>query len=476
MVYEAGDALRRDDARALQLVERFGRTATAFQALNPGLHHWFDEARGVVAFVDTGRAWVAAGEPICAPHDAIDVALAFAAAAKRARRRACFFATEGILASSPRFRRIRLGEQPVWDPRRWDGHVREHRSFREQLRRARAKGVLIRAVSAHDLESQPRLMNAAAQLVDRWLSARPMPAMHFLVEVAPLHQLASRRIFVAERDGAVIGILSLAPVPTRDGWLFEHTLRDPQAPNGTAELLVDAAMRELATVGAPWATLGLAPLAGPVAPWLRAIKVLARPLFNFEGLSAFKRKLRPQTWEPIFLAFPAEASGLRSLLDGLRAFAGQPLWRFGIRTVARGPRSLLLALEWMLIPWTILLAFVPTARWFPSATIHGAWVVFDIALYFTLQASRRRGWRVGLSLVATAVTLDAMLTIAQALVWNAPRIATWPEMCWVLVACAAPVGAAGVLWGAVQRLRHLQPNADAANAQPSASRATSISR
>ncbi len=458
MVFEAGEALQRDDARALQFVERFGRTATAFQALNPGLHHWFDAARGLVAFVDTGRAWVAAGEPICAPQDAIDVALAFVAAAHRARRRACFFATEGILASSPRFRRIRLGEQPVWDPRRWDAHVREHRSFREQLRRARAKGVVVRRTNAHDLESQPRLMNAAAQLVDRWLSARPMPAMRFLVEVAPLHQPASRRIFVAERAGAMIGLLSLAPVPAREGWLFEHTLRDPHAPNGTAELLVDAAMRVLAHDGAPWATLGLAPLAGPVTRWLRVIKVLARPLFNFEGLAAFKRKLRPQTWEPIFLAFPARDNGLRALLDGLRAFAGTPLWRFGLRTIARGPRSLLLALEWMLIPWTILLAFVPTARWFPSAWIHGGWVAFDIALYFTLRMSRHHGWRVGLPPVATAVTLDALLTMAQALVWNAPRIATWQETCWVLVACAAPVGAAWVLWGAVRRLRPLHPN------------------
>jgi len=132
-----------------------------------------------------------------------------------------------------------------------------------------------------------------------------------------------------------VALLSIVPIPAREGWLFEHLLRDPDAPNGTAELLVHHAMLLLAVDGVSWVTLGLAPLAGPVSGWLRTMRSWSRPLFNFDGLAAFKRKLRPQGWEPIYLAYPREQSSARAMLDGLRGFAGGSLWRFGVRKLRR---------------------------------------------------------------------------------------------------------------------------------------------
>ncbi len=329
-------ALSRDDTRALALVARFGHTATAFQVLGRGLSHWFDTDRGMVAYVDTGAAWVAAGEPVCARADAIAVAERFVEVAQSARRRVCFFATEGVLASSPRFRRTRIGDQPIWDPRIWVDGLRTHRSQREQLRRARAKGVRTRTLTPAELENSPALRAALERLVARWLDARHMAPMHFLVDVSPLSHLTHRRLFVAERHGAVLAVLSLAPVPARNGWLFEHLLRDPLAPNGTADLLVDHAMRTLALDDIPWVTLGLAPLAGPVSRWLRVVRTVARPFFNFHGLAAFKRKQRPTAWEAIYLAYPRERSGVGAMCDALRAFAGGSLVTFAMRTLWRG--------------------------------------------------------------------------------------------------------------------------------------------
>ena len=328
------------NARALALVLRFGRNSTSFQALSPGMRHWFDDERGMVAYADTGGAWVSAGEPVASSEHAIATAATFVDAARAAGRRASFFATEGILAASPRFRRMQIGEQPAWDPRQWSNHLRTHRSLREQLRRARAKHVAIRAVDAQTFVQEPTLHADIVHVIQRWLATRPMPPMHFLVEVAPFSHLEYRRVFVAERDGRAVGLLSLIPVSARHGWLFEHLLRLPEAPNGTAELLVDHAMRVLASEHVSWATLGMAPLAGNVSTPLRVIRGLSRPLFNFDGLAAFKRKLRPQHWEPIYLAFPAEGSALIALLDGLRAFAGCSLWRFGARTALRTLRRL----------------------------------------------------------------------------------------------------------------------------------------
>ena len=112
---------------------------------------------GLVAFADHGGAWVAAGEPVASEADAVPAAERFVEAAQANGRRASFFATEGNLASSPRFRRTLIGEQPVWDPRAWHSKVQAHRSLREQLRRARAKGVVVRSISSADLQADTTL-------------------------------------------------------------------------------------------------------------------------------------------------------------------------------------------------------------------------------------------------------------------------------------------------------------------------------
>jgi phosphatidylglycerol lysyltransferase len=108
-----------------------------------------------------------------------------------------------------------------------------------------------------------------------------------------------------------VGFTVLSPVAARNGWLVEQIVRGVRAPNGTAELLIDTAMRAVATDGAVYATLGLSPLSeranipGIAQPmWLdlllRWVRVHGRRFYNFEGLDAFKAKFNPEEWEPIF--------------------------------------------------------------------------------------------------------------------------------------------------------------------------------
>ena len=454
--------LKRDDARALTLLERHGRTATAFQVLAPGMQHWFtngsdtngNEDSGMVGYADIGSAWVVAGEPIASRERTIPVAEEFVVHAEANGKRVAFFATEGALASSPRFRRVLIGEQPVWNPMEWPDILRASRSLREQLRRARAKGVTVREI----VESDSQIETSVERLMKRWLATRAMPAMHFLVELEPFVHRESRRLYVAERDGELVAFLSMAPVAARNGWLFEHLLRDPIAPNGTAETLVDFAMQQLRTERVTWATLGLAPLSGNVSGWLRFARTVARPLFNFAGLAAFKRKLRPASWEPIYLAYPRERSSVLAMVDGLRAFAGRSLLTFGVHTVLRGPAPLLRALELSLIPWTVALALWPANPWFPHPAVKWAWVAFDVLLLGALYRLRQHPSQRSTIAVATAVTFDTVITLAQAILWNVSRVRTPFELLMVLVACSGPALAALVLWGAVRRRGVLYSN------------------
>jgi phosphatidylglycerol lysyltransferase len=433
--------------RALSLLQRHGWNATSFQTLEPGCRYFFlDDA--FVAYVDTGAAWVAAGAPVCEPARLREVTTAFVAAARAEGRRAQLFAVEPRFTDAIDFAAFRIGEQPVWDPAGWSSSKRGSRSLREQIRRARAKGVVVRALASSDVAEGAAARAAIDALLRRWVASRPMPKMGFLVELAPFSYPDERRYFLAEREGHAVGFLAAVPVYARDGFFFEDLLRDPAAPNGTAELLVDHAMTELGARGVRYVTLGLAPLAGDVPPALKLARQLSRGLYDFEGLRSFKAKLRPTRWDPILLAYPKEQGPLTAIVDTLTAFSRGGLLRFGVETIFRVPTPIVQLLAALLIPWTIGLSLAKSATWFPAPWVKVAWVLFDVAVCAALWSLARR-WRRGLAtIVATAVTLDALVTASEALLWNVPRAHELWEHLVLATAILAPTTAAIALWRA----------------------------
>ena len=65
-------------ARAFALIRELGFYTVSFQSLESGYRYWFDGDHAMVAFVDTGGAWVAAGGPIARRDHVGEVALRFA--------------------------------------------------------------------------------------------------------------------------------------------------------------------------------------------------------------------------------------------------------------------------------------------------------------------------------------------------------------------------------------------------------------
>jgi phosphatidylglycerol lysyltransferase len=431
------------------LVRRYGWNATSFQVLEPGYRYFFADADACVAYVDTGQAWVAAGAPLTQDHRMAAVTAAFVAAARAARRRACFFATEERFTSIVPLRSFPIGEQPVWNPAAWPTALASSRRLREQLRRARGKGVQVRAANARDAMAPGTQTRAAiSALVQRWLRSRELAPLGFLVQVQPLTLLPEHRLFLAERDDDLVALLSMAPIYARGGWLLQHLVRAPEAPNGTTETLIDHAMRCAADEGASLVTLGLAPLAGDVPPALRLARRAGRALYDFEGLRSFRAKLKPARWDRVFLSFPPGTGAVRALGDVLAAFARGGLFRFGLRTLLRGPLIVVRLLALLLIPWTVLLASADAATWFPHPAIKWGWVVFDGGLVAGLLALQHR-WRDGLArALMTAVGADAVLTLCEATMWNAPRTPGAVARAVLVVASAGPLLALATLWRA----------------------------
>ncbi len=320
--------------RVLELVRRHGWNATAFQTLETGYSYFFAGDDACIAYVDTGRAWVAAGAPLAAPDHLGESVHAFIAAARERGRRCAFVAIEERLkeAASPELSSLPIGEQPVWNPGEWDDILGRRRSLREQLRRGRAKGVRVRKITAAELSGGPtqRAIQAASR---QWLASRKLAPLQFLVKMEPFAFPDERACFVAEQGGNLVGFAGVVPVPAREGWFLEDLVRVPDAPQGTSELLVDAFMRWSAGLGCRWVTLGLAPLAGPLPSALRFARRLSTSLYDFEGLRAFKAKLEPARWQTVYLGYPASQGAALSLVDGLAAFTDGGFLRFGARSL-----------------------------------------------------------------------------------------------------------------------------------------------
>ncbi len=300
---------------ARELILRYGWNATAYQIINPGIELWFSsDFEAVVGFVRAHNTLVVAGAPVCARERLADVAMEFEQAARSQRKRVCYFGAEGRLESVYRgastHSMVLLGAQPAWLPRNWREIISRHASLRAQFNRARNKSVSVSEWPS----SQATGHSALQDCLQEWLATRGLPPMHFLVEPQTLERLADRRVFVAERNGQIAGFLIASPVPRRNGWLIEQIIRGSGAPNGTAELMIDAAVRAMAEEDCDFVTLGLSPLSRRAAIpldenpfWLRCmlswVRAHGKRFYNFDGLDAFKTKFQPERWDPVFAIY-----------------------------------------------------------------------------------------------------------------------------------------------------------------------------
>jgi lysylphosphatidylglycerol synthetase-like protein (DUF2156 family) len=96
--------------------------------------------------------------------------------------------------------------------------------------------------------------------------------LHFLVEPEVLDGfLEDRLVLTARRNGAVVAFALASPIPARHGYLLEVLARSRFAPNGTSELLIDAAMHHAAEQSCTYMTLGWSPW--PRRPARRSLKI-----------------------------------------------------------------------------------------------------------------------------------------------------------------------------------------------------------
>ncbi len=335
---------------------QFGWNATAYQILNPGIRHWQPTSRdAVVGYVRKGNWWLVAGAPVCELSRLVEVTKELEQAAAREGCFVCYVCAAGrlqqLFAPAVSHSTITIGAEPVWDPHHWPTIVAKRSSLRAQLSRAKNKGVVIE----HWPTDDPSRLATLRPILHQWLAMHALPPMHFLVEPDVLAgEMTDRLLLVAmQTDGVTrtpVAFLIASPVPARQGYLIEQIARGYAAPNGVAELLIDAAMHETASRGANYVTLGLVALSTHAQTeiaanprWLRWLMTWARAhgrrFYHFDGLEQFRTKMEPDWWEPIYAITNRPAFTIGALHAVGRAFCDGSPELAVLRAIAKAARQ-----------------------------------------------------------------------------------------------------------------------------------------
>jgi phosphatidylglycerol lysyltransferase len=295
----------------LRLQTIYGHNPHSLVSITPGASVWStQDIDGAIIYGEFGRVWLVAGDPLAPLEDMGELARLFAAFAKRKNRVVAFVPASAEFARliTPNdFTVVKVGASPYFDLKAWNPRGDCAKKLRAGVNQARRAGVEVEMISESPDES---LKKETAQLCISWLSSRrSATTFGWLMALDPFLHSEYKKYFAARVNGKLVGFLAASPIPARKTWYLEDVLREPDAPQGTATLLVVEALSKLKAEGVTLATLGTSPFAtdGPndvlgvehraLERTLRLASQRLKAFYNFEGLRRFKGKFVPSWWE-----------------------------------------------------------------------------------------------------------------------------------------------------------------------------------
>jgi lysylphosphatidylglycerol synthetase-like protein (DUF2156 family) len=299
----------------LRFYQRYGYNEHALVGIGAGVRFWSClESEGAVAYNEFGKVWLVPGDPLASIENLAHVANCFLRKARAHRRTVAFMpASQQFAKHSSRLglRAVKIGSAPYFDLATWAPRGDRAKKARAGVNQARRAGVRVTKV----VEVDERLVRETACLRKSWLTTRRSAIKFGWLFSVDLFQHKERKKYFTARDatGKLVGFLAASPIPARNGWYLEDVLRRPDAPKGTADLLIVEVLDLLRRDGAKLATLGTAPMALEVSadPGVQSSVALSKVVrlaagcfslfYNFDGVRHFKAKFAPSWWESEYI-------------------------------------------------------------------------------------------------------------------------------------------------------------------------------
>ncbi len=296
-----------------EIAHRFGRGALLpFILGRDKLVFSRPEIDGLVVYGVAGRRAVILGDVIGPPEAAQPTLEAFLERCRRFDRIPSVYQASNQARATlfqAGFHLFRVGYEAVVDLPTFDLGGTRRANLRHTVTRARRDGVTMRWYprGSVELEHGPLLGELAA--IDAAWRAGAGPELGFTLSSFQPGGLGGATMAVAiAADGKALAFATFRSTGTDGGWVLDLMRRSPSGPPGLVEACLAEAAFALKAQGAPFLSLGLAPLhglevgRGPLTE--RALALggrLMRPWYDAAGLAFFKSKFDPR-WEPRYCA------------------------------------------------------------------------------------------------------------------------------------------------------------------------------
>lgn len=303
-----------DFSKKRALLKEYWYNTVSYQSLSEWLEIYsHEEIGGYISYTKAGRKdYIVVWDPICDEKDIMNLIQDFRIFILQKKGRILF------ISVSQKYKRIyeimgfwvlEIWQEALFDIQNFTLEGKERKDFRNMVRRAEKEGVSIRKI-----EKMTKIEKKKIELLNSdWLTTRKTKGFSFLLKLTPFENLEDKILFVAEKEGAIVGYISAVPIYGRKGYYFEDIIRSSDAPLGTNQLLVLSALEYLKKQGYEVASLGTAPLwnieHSDLNTHTKTKKLLTfiyknvHGFYNFQWLYHFKKNLIPTSWEPKFIAY-----------------------------------------------------------------------------------------------------------------------------------------------------------------------------
>lgn len=269
-----------------------------------------------------GRTWVALGDPVGPPALVPDLIRLFIARCDDYGGTPVFYevgtkylhhyADFGLTF-------VKVGEEARVDLERFTLDGPRGARFRQLVRRLEKDGGSFRVLPAGEVRER---MDELRAVSDDWLRTRSVAEKGFSLGSFEPDYVARFPAAVVECGQQIEAFATLWPGLMGQEVSTDLMRHHRDAPKSVMEALFTHLLIWSRAEGYRWFVMGMAPMSGfessPIAPlWARAGRLLyehGTPLYNFQGLRAFKDKFDP-VWESRYLVYPGGLALLRIAAD-----------------------------------------------------------------------------------------------------------------------------------------------------------------
>jgi phosphatidylglycerol lysyltransferase len=290
----------------------------------------FDEQRESFLMYDVhGRTWVALGDPVGPPNRTGELIRLFLEKCDDFGGTPVFYEVgkDSLhLYADFGFTFVKLGEEGRVNLECFNLEGSAGSRYRQVVRRLEKDGGKFRLLPAAIV---PSVMDQLRAVSDDWLENRAGTEKRFSLGFFEPEYIARFPVAVVERAGQIQAFATIWEGPEKQELSVDLMRFNHNAPRDIMEALFVHVMMWGKNEGFHWFSLGMAPMSGfehsPTAPlWARVGIFLyehGEPIYNFQGLRAFKEKFKPE-WEARYLAYPGGLKLPRILADIAALVAG----------------------------------------------------------------------------------------------------------------------------------------------------------